>query len=450
MSRITLPPSLLLGAATASYQIEGAWDRDGKGESIWDRFAHTAGRIRDGTSGDVACDHYSRVGEDVALMKSLGLQAYRFSTSWPRILPSGTGHVEARGLDFYSRLVDGLLEAEILPVLTLYHWDLPQALQDRGGWTHRDVADWMGEYAAVVARRLGDRVHHFIPLNEPQIFTVLGHLQGHHAPGIVDFVGCVRAMHHANLAHGRAVQALRAERSGAKIGTALQTPPVHPVTDSAEDGAAAERFDGWFNRWFLDPVILGRWPEGVFEALGPARPPIVDGDLDVIHQPLDFVGINNYFRTFVRNDPEVPLLGFAVAEHHRVEGAEYTAMGWEVYPSGLHEILTRLRVEYGNPPVWITENGCALDDVIEDGKVHDPRRIRFHQRYLAAAYQAITEGSKLEAYFAWSLFDNFEWAYGLSRRFGLVHVDYETGRRVPKASALWYRDLIVSRVCEAP
>lgn len=442
MATLEFPEGFIWGAATSAYQVEGAWDEDGKGESIWDRFVRLPGKVSDGTTGDRACNHYRQYREDVALMRKLGLKAYRFSVSWPRVLPSGKGAVNARGLDFYSRLVDALLEEDIEPFLTLFHWDLPQALQERSGFAARDAADWFSEYASVVGKVLGDRCKHWIPLNEPQIFAVCGYLQGVHAPGESDIVAYVRVAHHLNLAHGRAVQALRAEVPGARIGTALQTPPIHALTDSEADRAAARRFDGFFNRWYLDPVLKGQYPEDTASLLAVFDPPVRDGDLGIIHQPLDFVGVNNYFRLFVSHDPSVPLLEVKATEHSPARGPWRTEMGWEVYPNGLYEILTRLRTEYGDPDIVVTENGCAFDDAVESGRVHDGARIAFLGEYLAAAHRAIAEGTKLRAYFVWSLLDNFEWSHGFGKRFGLVHVDYDSLARTPKDSAAWYQRII--------
>jgi len=444
---IRFPAGFTWGAATAAYQIEGAWAEDGKGESIWDRFCHGGGQVVGGDSGDRACDHYHRWGEDIALLRELGVGAYRFSVAWTRVMPDGTGAVNQRGLDFYRRLCDALLEAGITPWLTLYHWDLPQALQERGGWARRDIADWFADYAAVVARALGDRVRHWIPLNEPQVFAMLGHLVGHHAPGIINPLGFGAVAHHANLAHGRAVAALRAEAGpGARVGTAMQTPPIHPSTSSPEDAAAARRFDGLMNRWYLDAVLLGRYPEDTLELLGPlgATAAIKPGDLEVIAAPLDFVGVNHYTRVFVRHEPAVPLVALLPDEARRVPGAQYTDMGWEVYPAGLGEVLGRLRDDYGNPEVVITENGCASPDRVVGGEVPDAARIAYLEAYLGEAAAALAAGSRLTGYFQWSLLDNFEWAFGYGKRFGLVHVDYETLRRTPKASARWYAALVKS------
>ncbi len=437
-SLIRFPKDFLWGAATSSYQIEGAPATDGKTQSIWDTFCRSAGKIKDGSSGDRACEHFVRYRDDVALMKSLGLGAYRFSISWPRVMPGGKGQLDDRGIDFYSRLVDELLEAGITPFVTLYHWDLPQELQDRGGWTNRDIADWFGEYAGAVGRALGDRAKHWITLNEPQIFSFLGYLTGEHAPGLVDFNGYGKASHHINLAHGSAVQALRSEAQQSTIGTTLQNPPVHPRSDSDEDRQAALRFDSVFNRWYLDPVLLGRYPELALELLAPLQIPILDGDLTRIHQPIDFLGINHYSRFFIYADDSIPLLRAMMDTSHHAPGARHDDFGWDLYPDGLHEVLTMLRTEYANPVVYITENGCALHE-----EFRDQYRVDYLDAYLRAAHRAIDDGSRLAGYFVWSLMDNFEWAHGYTMRFGIVHVDFETQKRTLKTSADWYRDTVL-------
>lgn len=445
MARIAFPEDFLWGTATASYQIEGAWDEDGKGESIWDRFAHTPGKILDGGTGDTACDHYHRYGEDVALMRELGLRAYRFSVSWPRVLPDGTGAVNPAGLDFYARLVDCLLEAGIRPLVTLYHWDLPQALEDRGGWANREVADWFGEYAAVLSRALGDRVDLWATMNEPQIFAMMGYYMGEHAPGHTDPMKFFPASHHIHLAHGAGVRAIRAEAAGqAKVGTVLQLPPIHPRSASEDDRRAARILDGLANRWYAEPVLLGRYPEDVLEVLEPLSLPIREGDLARIHEPLDFAGLNLYTRAFAYHDPDVPLIEAMIDREYRVPGAAYTNFGWEIYPEAIHESLMRFRNEWGDPPVYVTENGMSRPDEIVDGRVEDPERIAYLAAYLAQVRRAMDEGVRVRGYFIWSFLDNFEWAEGFTKQFGLVHVDFATQRRTPKASALWYRDLIAS------
>ncbi len=442
MTRITFPDGFLWGTATSSYQIEGAWEQDGKGESIWDRFSHTPGRIKDASTGDTACDHYHRYEDDVALMKGIGLNAYRFSISWPRILPAGKGPVNQAGLDFYSRLTDCLLEAGIRPLATLYHWDLPLALQDLGGWANRDIADWFGDYAFAVSRCLGDRVDLWVTLNEPQVFGMLGYYLGEHAPGLTDPLKYLEVSHNINLAHGTGVQAIRAEASGAQVGTTLQLPPIHPRSDSEEDHRAARTVDGMLNRWYADPVLLGRYPEDILEILSPVDLPIREGDLERIHQPLDFVGLNVYTRMFAFHEPTVPLFQALPDPEYRVPGAKYTAFDWEVYPPCIYETLMRFKNEWGDPPVYITENGMANEDHVVEGRVDDPERIDYLAGYLAQVRRAMDQGVKVKGYFLWSFLDNFEWAEGYTKRFGIVHVDFDTLERTPKASAEWYSRII--------
>jgi len=442
MARVTFPDDFLWGTATSSYQIEGAWDRDGKGESIWDRFSHTPGRIKDGSTGDVACDHYHRYRDDVALMKALGLRGYRFSVSWPRIFPAGKGRMNPAGLDFYSRLTDCLLEAGIQPLVTLYHWDLPLALQDLGGWANRDIAGWFGDYAAAVSRRLADRVELWTTLNEPQVFGMLGYFRGEHAPGLTDPLKYLEVSHHINLAHGAGVQAVRAETRSARVGTVLQLPPVHPSTDSDADREAARTLDALLNRWYAEPVLVGRYPEDILEKLRPLGLPIYPEDMKRIHQPLDFVGLNLYTRLFARRDPGIPLFETTADEGHKVPGAQYTAFDWEIYPPAIFESLMRFKDEWGDPPVYVTENGMASDDTPAGGRVQDAGRIRYLAAYLAQVRRAMDRGVKVRGYFLWSFMDNFEWAEGFTKRFGIVHVDFETLARTPKDSAAWYGELI--------
>jgi len=442
MARIAFPSDFLWGTATSSYQIEGAWNLHGKGESIWDRFSHTPGRIKDGSTGDTACDHYHRFREDVALMKELGLRGYRFSVSWPRIFPLGKGPLNPEGLDFYSRLTDCLLDAGIRPLVTLYHWDLPQALQDLGGWANRDIAGWFGDYAAAVSRRLGDRVDLWVTLNEPQVFGMLGYFLGQHAPGIADPLMYLAVSHHIHLAHGAAVQAIRAEAASARVGTVLQLPPVHPRSDSERDAQAARTVDGLLNRWYAEPVLVGRYPQDILDRVQPLNPPIREGDMKRIHQPLDFAGLNVYTRAFAYHDPGVPLFQAMLDEHHRVAGAEYTAFDWEVYPPAIFESLMRFKDEWGNPPVYVTENGMANEDRLVHGRVEDRERIRYLAAYLAQVRRAMDRGVQVRGYFLWSFLDNFEWAEGFTKRFGIVHVDFDTLERTPKASAGWYRSVI--------
>ena len=374
-------------------------------------------------------------------MRELRLKAYRFSISWPRIMPSGRGAAEQRGIDFYARLLDLLHDAGITPVPTLYHWDLPQALEDMGGWANRDIAGWFADFADLVARKLGDRMPMISTFNEPAIFLVLGYLTGRHAPGHSDPAKYFPACHHVNLAHGLAVQAIRAAARDAKVGTVLQLGPFHPREDREEDHLAARRLDGLMNRWYAEPVTVGTYPADMLELFG-GLVPIGDGDMEIVRQPLDFVGMNLYSRTMAYYDKEVPLLEAMVDEDHRIPGRAYTDMGWEVYPESMFETLARFKTEWGDPEVYITENGAAYDDGVVNGGVSDNRRIEYLKLYLEQVRRAMDEGVKVRGYFVWSLFDNFEWALGYGKRFGIVHVDYETLRRTPKASAFWYRQLI--------
>jgi beta-glucosidase len=434
-----LPEDFVWGVATASYQIEGAVTEDGRSPSIWDTFSHTPGKVAAGDTGDVACDHYHRWPEDVGLMRALGVDAYRFSVAWPRVVPGGSGAVNEPGLAFYDRLTDALLEAGITPFVTLYHWDLPQALEDRGGWRSRETAEHFAAYAAAVAARLGDRVTDWATLNEPLCSAWIGHLEGRMAPGLTDITAAVRASYHLHLGHGLAVQAIRAAVPGAQVGIVNNLTHCEPASDRPADVAAARRSDGHTNRWWLDPLHGRGYPQDMIEEYGtdvPARP----GDLETIAAPLDWLGLNYYFRNVVADDPEGPIPHARQAD---LPGAERTAMEWEVYPAGLTATLRRMTEDYGARRIYVTENGSAYPDVVgPDGQVHDPERIRYLERHLAACADAVRAGVPLAGYFAWSLMDNFEWAYGYDKRFGLVHVDYATQRRTIKSSGHRYADLI--------
>jgi beta-glucosidase len=441
-----LPRELKLGAATAAYQIEGAVADDGRGPSIWDAFCRVPGAVDGGDTGDIACDHYHRLDSDLDLMAGLGLETYRFSIAWSRVQPGGRGPLNPAGVGFYRRLVEGLLERGIEPVATLYHWDLPLELQASGGWAARATAERFADYAAEMAAALGDVVAGWITHNEPWVVAFLGHAWGTKAPGVRDWPTAVAASHHLLLSHGLAVDALRAGLpAGTPVGITLNLNPMRPATDTDADRAAALMADGQQNRWFLDPLLRGRYPADVVEAyearLGPLAA-IRDGDLAVAARPIDFLGVNYYFPTRVAADRESPPLG-----HRNVPGeGELTAMGWEVDAAGLHELLTRLRREYGPLPIWITENGAAFEDgAVVDGRLEDPRRVAYLQDHVAAVAAAIADGVDVRRYHAWSLLDNFEWEHGYAMRFGIVHVDYATQQRTPKDSALWYRDLIAAR-----
>ncbi|MGD9959209.1 GH1 family beta-glucosidase [Nocardioides sp.] len=435
------PADFLFGAATASYQIEGAVSEGGRTPSIWDTFCATPGRIRGGDTGEVACDHYHRTREDIALMRELGIGAYRLSLAWPRILPGGGDRVNPVGLAFYDRLVDDLLEAGITPWITLYHWDLPQPLEDAGGWPTRDITDRFASYAATAAGALGDRVHDWITLNEPWCSAFLGYGSGIHAPGRVDPADAVRASHHLLLAHGKAVEAVRSAAPQARVGITLNLYPVTPADDRDTSHDLARRLDGLHNRWFLDPVFRGSYPEDVLADLDPVleRGWLHEGDLEVISAPLDFLGVNYYTRHNVRSSP-YPGTNLADFSGRYLPRA---VNGWEVDPDGLSEVLTRVSRDYTGIPLYITENGSAWEDEVgADGSVDDPERTAFLVDHLRACLDARAEGANLAGYFAWSLLDNFEWAEGFATRFGLVHVDYETQRRTMKSSGRWYSGFI--------
>jgi beta-glucosidase len=443
-ARVAFPAHFRFGVATASYQIEGAVSEDGRGPSIWDTFCRRPGAVAGGDNGDVACDHYHRWREDLDLMASLGVESYRFSIAWPRVQPDGRGAPNRAGVDFYRRLAEGLRERDIEPVATLYHWDLPEAREAAGGWVARDTAQRFAEYAALVAAELGDVVDGWITHNEPWVSAFLGHAEGVKAPGIRDWPTALRVAHHLLLSHGMAAQALRAEATGVPVGITLNLAPVRAASTSADDRAAATRMDGHLNRWFLDPVLRGRYPEDMLDHYARRYGPldvIEVGDLATIGAPLDFLGVNYYSPQRVRADATRQPLELA----HVAPPPPTTAMGWEVDPDGLHELLVRVRRDYGDFPIYITENGAAFDDgPVVNGTVEDPRRVEFLRGHLAALAHALADGVDVRRYFAWSMLDNFEWEHGYAKRFRLVYVDYSTQRRVPKRSGLWYRDFIAS------
>jgi beta-glucosidase len=442
MKKTRFPRDFSWGTATAAYQVEGAWNEDGKGESIWDRFSHTPGRIMNGDTGDVACDQYHRYKEDVALMKELGLRGYRFSISWPRVFPEGKGRLNQPGLDYYNRLVDELLANGIRPFPTLYHWDLPQALQDEGGWANREIVNHFATYAETCIKALGDRVKHWMIFNEPWVFTFLGYINGFHAPGIADRATGMRATHIVNLAQTAALRAMRAVGSAEAIGTAFSMSASYPYSDSPEDRAAAERHHAFNNDWFLRPIMKGEYPrayvdQDALEALMDIRP----GEVEALKEPLDFIGINLYTRTIVAHNPDEKYLNI-----RQVPGpGPRTNFGWEVWPAGIYQMIMRVHRDYGRP-IYITENGCSYADFISpDGRVHDPERIAFYQGYIGQVARAMDEGADVRGYYAWSFIDNFEWTFGYSQRFGLVYCDFAGGlRRIIKDSGYWYRDLIQS------
>lgn len=439
-NRIIFPSDFVWGAATAAYQVEGGWNEDGKGENIWDRFSHMPGKVAEGHTGDMACDHYHRWREDVALMKELGLKAYRFSISWARVLPEGRGRINQSGLDFYSRLVDELLRAGITPYATLYHWDLPQSLQDAGGWPERDVTGAFCEYAQVVSRALGDRVRHWMTMNEPHIISFLGYLDGVHAPGHTSRAEMLAAAHHVLLAHGMAVPLIRANSKDAQVGIALDHYPQIPASESEADRSAARLQDGVLNRWFLDPLAGKGYPQDVMDHYRSDMRFVQAGDLQTMAAPIDFLGINYYFRYLVRSNEISEAQNMPPTEFST---GEFTDMGWEVYPQGAYKLLKRLQDDYNFPAFYFTENGAACPDKPDTaGKVDDPARVSYVRRHLEQMHKAIEEGVPLRGYFVWSLLDNFEWSFGYTKRFGIVYVDYPTQKRIPKTSAKWYRQVI--------
>ena len=450
MTDLIFPPDFVFGTATAAYQIEGAVNEDGRGPSIWDEFAHRRGKIFRGQNGDVACDHYHRYPEDVALMRELGVNAYRMSLSWSRILPAGTGEVNRAGLDHYRRELDALLEAGITPYVTLFHWDLPLALHRRyGGFQHRQAAHDFADYAAVVARELGDRIEHFITLNEPWEHCVMGHFLGEHAPGYKRPWTYWKVMHNQLLAHAMGMERIRELRPNASVGITSSHTPAHPASDRSADHRAAAVANEFLNFITLDPLLKGHYPEDLSRRLRLFAPKIEAGDMQRISATVDFVGVNNYQREFARHSFLVPFLnawiigGTQGAERDFVrDGVQYTSMGWEVYPQSIYEVLKWLQDDYGNPRVMITENGAAFEDEVVDGAVHDPKRIAYLEGYLGQVRRAMDEGADIGGYFVWTLIDNFEWAAGYAKRFGLIHVDHQTQQRIVKSSGRWYAELI--------
>ena len=428
------------GVATSSYQIEGAANEGGRGQSIWDTFCKVPGKVANFDNGDIACDHYHRFKEDLDLMKWMGVKAYRFSVAWPRVIPDGVGRVNEMGLDFYDRLIDSLLEREIAPWLTMYHWDLPEALQIRGGWNNREVVEWFGEYAEVLTSRFGDRVKNWMTLNEPLCSAWLGHLYGDMAPGIKDLQTALNVSHNLLMSHGLACQVIRSNVSEANVGIVINVTPAVPATDSQEDSNAAQLADGFDNRWFLDPVFGRTYPADVIDTLG-ASPEIHSGDMKLIAQDLDFLGVNFYFRQTVAADQNSKPLPIRSVNR---ENVKRTAMNWEVHPQAFEEILLRISKEYSPKAIYITENGSAWNDEVINGEIIDDERIDYLARHLDAMRSAREQGAPILGYFAWSFLDNFEWAYGYEKRFGLIYVDYKTQKRTPKKSAFFYRQLLLN------
>ncbi len=427
------PDDFVWGVATSAFQIEGGTDADGKGPSIWDRFCRQAGAIADGSNGDVACDHLHRMPEDLDLIASLGVTAYRFSVSWPRVQPAGQGAWNEAGLDFYERLVDGLLERGVNPYLTLNHWDLPDALQERGGWAQRDTVHRFVDYALGMHARLGDRLAAITTHNEPWVISTMGHEWGVFAPGLRSRATAAQASHHLLLSHGLALRALRESGSRARLGIVLNLAPIHAATASEADRATAQLEDGRLVRWYMDSLFRGRYPTDVLDFLGVDAPRVEAGDMAAIATPMDFLGINYYSRSVASADGSWRASG---------SGLPLTDMGWEIFPSGLTELLLRLYRDWHVPPLYVKENGAAFRDEVVEGKVHDPERVAYLAAHIAAVGDALAQGVPVAGYMVWSLLDNFEWASGYEKRFGIVHVDYATQRRTPKDSAHWYRDFL--------
>jgi len=445
---VPFPDGFLWGVATASYQIEGAVNEDGRGESIWDRFSHTPGKVKNGETGDVAVDHYHRYTEDIQIMREIGIKSYRFSIAWPRIQALGWGKPNQKGLDFYSRLVDTLLAAGVRPFPTLYHWDLPQALEDAGGWPNRETAQRFADYVDIVAHALIDRIGTWTIFNEPWMFTTLGYLRGYHAPGRSDVDAYLRSTHVVNLAQGMAFRVIKSRCSKARVGSAFSMWPCEPATNSRANHEAAERAHKWQNIWFLHPAMSGAYPVA-FVGVSEKTLGVKNGDMNTVRAQLDFIGINNYLRTIfaaasqrsTSRDPFDKI--FPVETRFDGQGGPRTDMGWEVYPKALYDIVMRITKDYNRPAIEITENGCAYNDgPSPDGVIADHQRIAFHRSYLAELARAIRAGADVRGYHAWSLLDNFEWSEGYTPRFGLVYVDFPTQKRILKESGRWYARVI--------
>ncbi|NLL04725.1 MAG: beta-glucosidase [Clostridiaceae bacterium] len=441
MNKIAFPEDFIWGSATASYQIEGAFDKDGKGESIWDRFSHTPNKIQNNDTGDIACDHYHRYEDDVKLMKEIGLNSYRFSISWPRLFPNGSGKLNQKGMDFYKRLTNLLLENGIQPAVTLFHWDLPQKLQDNGGWANSETIKHFEEYSHSVFSNLGDLVPMWFTHNEPYVVAFLGYDRGIHAPGITDPPQALSVAHNILLSHGKAVSIFRDMNLNGKIGIALNLSTKYPSSQKEEDKIAAYTSDGFLNRWYLDPLLKGYYPKDILEYYHKRGIPFnydVE-DLKTIKQPIDFLGINFYCPEFVRYDEKEHF----VTIDDELDNFERTEMNWIVHPQGLYDLLKRLDNDYGKLDLIISENGAAYNDVIDtDGNIRDDRRINYLHEHLINCHNAIEEGVNLKGYYLWSLLDNFEWSFGYSKRFGIIHVDFNTLKRTIKQSGYWYKNVI--------
>lgn len=441
MSKIVFPEGFLWGVATASYQIEGAFKEDGRGESIWDRFSHTPGKIIDGSNGDVTCDHYRLYPGDIEIMKELGIKTYRLSLSWPRIFPDGKGKPNEKGIAFYKKLIGMLVDSGIKPAVTLLHWDLPQKLQDIGGWANREITDCFERYARYVFKELGDLVPIWITHNEPSVYTFVGNWEGRHAPGIRDFSTALQVSHNLLLAHGKAVLAYREMGYNGEIGITQNMTPMYPASQDEKDAAAAVRCDGYWNRWFVDPVLKGCYPQDILDWYSSrvVLPEITEEDLAIISTPVDFIGLNNYFASSVKaNSSKWPM---ELSEDFI--GEYRTEMGWGINPEGIYDLLMKLHRDYNGIKIYITENGAAFRDMVNrEGKVEDENRLDYLCRYFSQAHRAIQDGANLAGYYIWSLMDNYEWAEGYTKRFGIIYTDYSTQKRIIKKSGYWYSDVI--------
>ncbi|HKL43455.1 MAG: beta-glucosidase [Halanaerobiales bacterium] len=441
MEKYKFPQDFRWGTATSSYQIEGAYNQDGKGLSIWDTFTHSEGNIYNNDTGDQACDHYNRYKEDVKLMEKMGINSYRFSISWPRVLPNGRGEVNKKGLKFYKNLVDELLKANIEPVVTFYHWDLPQKLQDEGGWGNRDIVKYFVNYAELIFDELGDKVKTWITINEPFVVAFHGNSRGDHAPGIKNHKVALQVAHNLLVSHGEVVKKFRNKNLDGDIGISLNLTPTYSFTDKKEDVQAAKLLDEYINGWFLDPIFKGKYPDKLSNIYLKKYGKInkKKNDLELINQDIDFLGINYYSRALVKYNPELKFYGIETVK--RKEN-DYTEMDWEIYPDGLYDLLININHNYTDIPIFITENGAAFDDKIINKKINDSKRIKYLYSHFKSAYKALQNGVPLKRYYVWSLMDNFEWAYGYSKRFGLIYIDYKTKKRFLKDSAYWYKKVI--------
>ncbi len=441
--KLNFPDNFKWGSATSAYQIEGAWNEDGKGESIWDRLCHTYGKIENNDSGDIACDHYHRFNEDIKFMKELGLKAYRFSISWPRIFPKGFGEINKKGMEFYNQLIDALVTADIEPWITLYHWDLPQSLQDIGGWNNSTIVQHFGDYAEAISHEFGDRVKNYFILNEPHIIAWLGHYRGSHAPGIQNASIFINSVHNLHLAQGKATQVIRDTQNDAKIGSAFDHTIFTPIIDTKENLEEVDRVDQLANRLYLDPILKGEYPSIIKQMnFQPSQ-----DDMQLINQPQDFLGINYYSRHVISSK-----LKKNVFDCDKIIDQSFcTAFNWKIYPNGMYETLARMKKEYNNPEIYISENGAAFDDIVQkQGIIQDDDRIIYLRDHIAAVYKSIQEGINVNGYFLWSLMDNFEWQSAYSKKFGIINVDFNTLKRTPKKSYDWYKDVIANNSIQYP